>query len=682
MKKSLFIYIVIAAAVCLTACDSFFDINTKDQATMQDVMSRSTSVRQYLARLYYYIPREENLRQFEGGTSVRSDEALHGRTTHEEAGDWHYIRRGDYSSASSVDAVSGNFWNRFYIAINECTTFINNLDYDKEDPPSLIRCMEGEARFLRAYYYFSLFRHYGPVFIWMDENGKPITPDELIQANTVDRNTVDENINFMISELDAAKDLLPLEISEVASAGANMGRATKGAAMALKARILLYAASPLYNGQNGTGIYDGLVNSRGEKLFPAYDPTKWDLAAQAAKDIISVEKTDGETIQKMYRLTETGNPMTSFADAAKSYQSIWFNSWNTETIWGWWYRQWSDYQGSIGGEIAFSAPSGGKICSIGYSLITPSLKLIDAYPMAESGRYPVVGYDGDDMLDYSRPKVDPLSGYSATGWEDNYQQIIDVDPSWATPFKAHKSTVGRDARFYASWIPNGFWWPCKEPNGKTAPLRFTCYNNAAECTSPYSDTEGCNRVGYCWRRLYKADNPLKETTDYTSISYVYPAFRLAEVYLAYAEACNEKPERDAKEAIKYIDMVRARSGLKGLNAAYPEINFNSTGGTIAGVTRTGQEWLRWIIRQERMVEFAFEGSQRHYDCNRNMLSVKEYNVENWTLHVKADNYEDSYERVSDDFIGGRSVFRQRDYLFPFGSAQLAEMTNLTQNPGW
>ena len=66
---------------------------------------------------------------------------------------------------------------------------------------------------------------------------------------------------------------------------------------------------------------------------------------------------------------------------------------NPETIWGWWYRTWADYQGSIGGEIAFSAPSGGKICSIGYSLITPSLKLIDAYPMAESGRYPVVKYE-------------------------------------------------------------------------------------------------------------------------------------------------------------------------------------------------------------------------------------------------------------------------------------------------
>ncbi|MEE3376535.1 MAG: RagB/SusD family nutrient uptake outer membrane protein, partial [Candidatus Cryptobacteroides sp.] len=74
--------------------------------------------------------------------------------------------------------------------------------------------------------------------------------------------------------------------------------------------------------------------------------------------------------------------------------------------------------------------------------------------------------------------------------------------------------------------------------------------------------------------------------------------------------------------------------------------------------------------------------QRHYDMLRWMKAEEEYNTENWTLHVTAPNYEDSYERVSDDYIGGRPYFRDRDYLFPFGSAQRSEMTNFTQNPGW
>jgi hypothetical protein len=141
--------------------------------------------------------------------------------------------------------------------------------------------------------------------------------------------------------------------------------------------------------------------------------------------------------------------------------------------------------------------------------------------------------------------------------------------------------------------------------------------------------------------------------------------------------------RDADEAIRYIDLVRARSGLNGIREAYPDIDFGSADGvsTVSGVTRTGREWLRWIILQEKMCEFAFEG-QRHYDMLRWMKALEEYNVENWTLHVTADNYEDSYERVSTDYIGGRSKFSERDYLFPIGSPQIAQMTSFTQNPGW
>lgn len=670
-----FRYLILAAlAISLTACDSYFDINTKDQATLADIMSRSTAVRQYLAHLYAYIPNEENLRANEGGTSLRSDEALHGKSQWET--NWYKVRRGEYSSASSTDVGSGNIWKKFYEGINECGIFIDNLHYDKEDSPTLVSAMEGEARFLRAYYYFSLFRHYGPVIIWMDKDGNPVSSDQNISGKDMDRNTVEENVNFMVKELDRAIELLPADVSEVIADYSNMGRATKGAAMALKTRILLFAASPLYNGQNGTGLYDGFVNSRGEKLFPDYDIKKWDKVYDAAKAIINLNK---------YSLTSKGNPMKNIQDAADSYQNVWFENWgtNTEIIWGWWYRQWAeDFLGSIGGEIAFSAPSGGKLCRNGYSLITPSLKLIDAYPMAETGRYPVVSYDETaGLIDLSRPVVDPLSGYKEDEWVDNYQQLVDVAPSWAKPIKVHSSTVGRDARFYSCFLPNGFWWPCQRPMDSDTPIQFTCWDDP-NCTSPYSATEGCNRVGYVWRRLYKAGNNLKENTDYNSIRYVYPAFRLAEVYLTLAEACNEMQSRNATEAITYIDKVRARAGLPGLAEAYPDIDFTGNGGTICGVTRTGQEWLRWVIRQEKMCEFAFEGSQRHYDAIRTMIAEKEYNMENWTLHVTADNYEDSYTRVSDDYIGGRSVFKKRDYLFPIGSAQLAEMTNFTQNPGW
>ena len=71
----------------------------------------------------------------------------------------------------------------------------------------------------------------------------------------------------------------------------------------------------------------------------------------------------------------------------------------------------------------------------------------------------IMSRTANGMLDLSRPLVDDASGYKATGWNNAYQQLVDVDPSWAKPFKAHNTTVGRDARFYSCFVPNGFWWP-------------------------------------------------------------------------------------------------------------------------------------------------------------------------------------------------------------------------------
>ncbi|MBQ6911003.1 MAG: RagB/SusD family nutrient uptake outer membrane protein [Bacteroidales bacterium] len=670
MKK---IHILLAIALLAVSCDKFFDINLKDQATLEDTMSRSSSVRRYLAHLYSYIPRDENTRNYEGGTVLRSDESLNAKSQYETY--WYKVRRGEYGPDNTNSESNANFWKRYYVAINECTTFLDNVDKDQEDSPELVLQMKGEARFLRAYFYFVLLRQYGPVIIWGDQ-----ASDQNVLAETMDRNTVDENFDFIVGELDKAIEDLAYEVNDSGlglSLSSNKGRATKGAAMALKARVLLMRASPLYNGQNGTGMYSSLQNHRGEQLFPAYSAAKWDDAAQAAKTLIDMGR---------YTLTTVNDAGKSeFQNAAASYQTVWFEGWSTnrEIIWGWWYRAWGDESLGSGCDIAYAAPAGGKIALAGYSLNSPSLKLVDAYPMWETGRYPILGYNKTGgMLDLSRPQVDEASGYQAEGWTENYQQTVDVETSWARPFKAHNSTVGRDARYYANFVPNGFWWPSSTTNSG-GPVRFTCYNSG-EATAPYSATDACNRVGYVWRRLYKANNPLKNlAADYQSVRYVYPAFRLAEVYLIYAEACNEKTSRDAEEAIRYIDMVRARSGLNGLHEAYPEIDFGNADGvtTISGVSRTGREWLRWFILQERMCEFAFEG-QRHYDMIRWLKAEEEYNTENWTLHITAPTYEESYERVSDDYIGGRGVFQSRDYLFPMSTNQLSEMTNYTQNPGW
>ena len=142
---------------------------------------------------------------------------------------------------------------------------------------------------------------------------------------------------------------------------------------------------------------------------------------------------------------------------------------------------------------------------------------------------------------------------------------------------------------------------------------------------------------------------------------------MAEIYLNYAEACNEKPERDAASAIEYLNKVRNRAGLNNIEEAYPGIE-------------NDKELLRWCIQKERMVEFGLE-AMRHYDACRWMIAKEEYPSENWPLHVSATTYEESYERVHTDYVGAPAVFRDKDYLHPINAAQMAEMTNMTQNYG-
>src|SRR5690606_11932664 len=130
------------------------------------------------------------------------------------------------------------------------------------------------------------------------------------------------NLDFILSEFDKAIEVLPLQISDEAWAG----RINRGAAMAAKSRVTLYAARPLFNGAE---IYRGMKNYYGDDLFPQQpDPNKWEVAADAAKAVIDLNQ------YALYKNTTESDP---FKRAIKSYMGIFFEFWNEEVIWGRWY---------------------------------------------------------------------------------------------------------------------------------------------------------------------------------------------------------------------------------------------------------------------------------------------------------------------------------------------------------
>ena len=667
MKTKLYILMLAVSVVLAASCEDYLTVKLYDQANLEEIFSKSNTTHRYLRQLYSYIPEDESVDNREGWVVSRSDEAQNSAVTFV-----HYLsyRTGNYSPATAGRTDNGEDdayrpWNEMYKAINQCTIFMNNVDLDKEDSAGDREYMKAQARFLRAYFYYVLFRQYGPVFLWMDSDYNAVTPDESLEGATVDRHTVDQNVRFIVSELDKAIEALPLRVgdNDLESTSRWTGMATKGAAMAVKSRVLLMAASPLYN---GCDLYKGQMrNLRGDYLFPqTADASKWDKAADAAYDLIKLAEDEGlyELVKDQPYPSGSQYEDTPQQHGAWDYEQVFHTKWNKEIVWGWWKRESSEYSylWGNGQQLALTLPPAPALHYHGFAHVSPSLKLVDAFPVWETGRYPVTGYESTGgRLDYSRPIVDAESHYQSDGWTENYK--APVNTPWAPAFKAHNSTVGRDPRYYASLVPNGWPWP----NANKAKF-FSCYNSA-ECISQWAANGDHNRVGYVWRKWYPTDLNLDDNNSY-HIYEVYPSIRLAEIYLNYAEAMNERSARNGAVACEYINKVRNRVGLNNIEDAYPGIEGN-------------QALLRWVIRIERMCEFNGE-AVRHYDAVRWMIAKDEYTTKNWTLKLSATTYEESYERVSDDFVGGDPTFTDRDYLFPLSNNQLSEMTNITQNYGW
>jgi hypothetical protein len=157
--------------------------------------------------------------------------------------------------ASTTGIVTGRFGD-CYTGVGRCNTFLAKVDEVSGMDAALVRRMKGEARFLRALYYFMLQNYYGAVPLILEP------PKKETQSN-LPRTARTEVVNQILADLDSAANMLPASFS-----GANLGRATRGAAMALKARVLLYEASPLLNTAN--------------------DPAKWRAAADAAKAVMDL----------------------------------------------------------------------------------------------------------------------------------------------------------------------------------------------------------------------------------------------------------------------------------------------------------------------------------------------------------------------------------------------------------
>ena len=258
----LFILACLLPAACVDL--NYSEENTRDEEWTYEYFENG--IKNMVFDVYaqvYNNEFESNSAYFLAGATDEAQYAL-------ETGAVNNYVNGGWSAANPYSRT----WSKCYTAIADANMFLEKLaqaditswqyNPDYRNWVQQLELFPYEVRFLRAYFYFELFRSYGDV---------PLVTTTLTnaEANTITRTPADEIVKFIVEEIDEIAPYLP--VSYVTEVNSEVGRATRGAALALKARTLLYAASPLYN--------------------PTNDRNRWAAAAEACKVILDNAATWG-----------------------------------------------------------------------------------------------------------------------------------------------------------------------------------------------------------------------------------------------------------------------------------------------------------------------------------------------------------------------------------------------------
>ncbi|WP_188750003.1 RagB/SusD family nutrient uptake outer membrane protein [Parapedobacter defluvii] len=412
------------------------------------------------------------------------------------------INRGSWNAFN----VAGQIWKNMYEGIRKANIFLKYIEltpldgsFTQVDKDRWI----GEAVFLRAFYHFILMRIYGPVPI-MDYAAN--LDDDFLQ---IKRRPLDECVSFVVSQCDEAIRLLPMQVVD----SRHLGRPTAAAALALKARVLLYHASPLWNGNPD---YAGFVDNEGTPLFSAaQSPDRWKIAAEANKQCIDRCEEAG---YRLFRVAGN-NPVAN-------YQQLFITNHNEEVLFarnsgrdGWMER------------CAFPASLGG------WNGWNPTQRIIDAYEMA-NGMAPITGYSGN-----GNPIINEASGYQESGY------AASDDPSGRWLAGVRNMYVGRDPRFYATINFNGAGF-----GGRRLEFWQTGADGRGNAGRDY------NTTGYLLKKFLEPSVNISRG-EYSLKTWIF--FRLGEFYLNYAEALNES-DGPVPDVYYYVNAIRERAGMPPL----------------------------------------------------------------------------------------------------------------------
>ncbi|KIA92177.1 membrane protein [Pedobacter kyungheensis] len=545
MKK---ILIYTAGALLIAGsygCKKFLNQVPDDRLTFDQMYQKKATVDQALANVYSTLPDQNQDRSASasgniGPWTAASDEAdytLPNFTENVNSGAW--------------DATSGQVnyhWQNYYRGIQAASSFMANVTKCTDcniGGIDIVNRYYNEARALRAIYYYYLVRQYGPVVLLGND---PIASDAPLAEISKPRNSMDECIDYIVSELEAVSQRLPA----TPQANEDYGHINAAVADAYKIKALLTAARPLFNGNTD---YANLKNQDGKQLISqTYNVAKWTRLATAAKAFLNNPNYSGYALYTV-AATPSGLPNTAFNRAFIATRDVFLNGWNSEVIFG------------RGGDVTFyqyslapnhSGASGGDK---GGSFLSPSQQLVDAFFTANG--LPI--------------ESDPT--YSANG-TSSYQAPDPNDQGVSRNIS--NMYVNREPRFYADITYSGRKWINPSSNIVTS---FEFNGNAGKSAIANNDY---TKTGYTSRKHLTV-------AGWTSGRTIFTVIRLAEIYLDYIEALQESNPSDP-DILIYLNRIRTRAGIP----------VYGSGGLPVPTD------MKDAIRRERRVELAFELDRYFY----------------------------------------------------------------------
>ena len=501
------------------------------------------------------------------------------------------------------------YWPSVYSTIRDLNTLLTNVEASDAIPTA-----EKEGLLGEAYFYHNLMKLYG---------GVPLIDTAFELGSNVDeyqvpRNTFAETVDFIVADLDRAANQLSLDARR-------QGAATQGAALALKCRVLVYAASDLYNqnpsGMAETGYSDGNQQQR------------WTAARDACQAVIDLNEYSLEQVS-------TADPMAT----AQEYHDLLVQGGGSGLIWA---RYFNADGGDQHNHSQFVSPNGYN----SWSGDTPTQNHVDAYEMSDGSEF---SWEGGDPVNSSGP-VDAENPY-----ED------------------------RDPRLHANVHYNGKEWRARPTGVNTLDPRGVIQTgwyempDQSELRAGLDTREGPvqqwngSATGYNLAKF--VDRNISPDTEQSFNPWIQ--LRYAEVLLNYAEAQYElgnvtsPGSGGSMSALEALNMVRSRVGM-------PDVPPDG------GPNRTVME----RIRQEREVELAFEG-HRYFDVRRWMIGPEAYQDAQGIRvigrldpngELLVDNrYDYEYEVTTVQ----QREWNDRNYFLPIALDEINRNPNLVQNPGY